>query len=81
MGFETRFITEQVHVSLLSDAATSAHPITDLAVNNPTSVSNHFSTITYAKGACVLRMTQHLLGNDTYVSGLRSYLQARYLMI
>nr|AEA76302.1 aminopeptidase 8 [Mamestra configurata] len=77
MGFETRFITEQVHVSLLSDATTSAHPLTDLGVNNPTSVSNHFSTITYAKGACVLRMTQHLLGNDTYVKGLRSYLQAR----
>ncbi|KAJ8727735.1 hypothetical protein PYW07_001854 [Mythimna separata] len=75
MGFDKRFIVEQVQVSLLSDATTSAHPLTDTSVNSPTTVSAHFSQITYGKGASVLRMTQHLLGNDTYVAGLRTYLK------
>nr|AAX39863.1 aminopeptidase N1 [Trichoplusia ni] len=77
LGFDTRFIVEQLHTSLLSDSGVNAHPLTDENVSSPTTVSAHFSTITYAKGASVLRMTQHLLGNSTFEKGLRSYLKAR----
>lgn len=62
---------------MLSDSVDSAHALTDTNVNNPTTVSAHFSTITYAKGAAVLRMTQYLLGEETYVKGLQNYLKAR----
>ncbi|KAJ8733131.1 hypothetical protein PYW08_001429 [Mythimna loreyi] len=74
-GFDTRFIVEQVQVSLLSDSIPSAHPLTDTSVSSPTTVSNHFSQITYGKGAAVLRMTQYLLGKDVYEAGLRKYLK------
>ncbi|KAJ2952360.1 hypothetical protein O0L34_g4645 [Tuta absoluta] len=77
MKYEKRFITEQLHVSMLQDSLDSAHPLTDRRVENPTAVSAHFSTITYAKGASVLRMTQHLLGEDTYLKALRAYLKDR----
>nr|AHA90590.1 aminopeptidase N [Achaea janata] len=76
LGYRTRFITEQLQVALLSDSEDSAHALTNPAVNTPTTVSAHFSTITYAKGAAVLKMTQYLLGEKTYRRGLQSYLQA-----
>ncbi|CAH0605717.1 unnamed protein product [Chrysodeixis includens] len=75
LGYDTRFIVEQLHTSLLSDSSANAHPLTDESVSSPSTVSAHFSTITYAKGASVLRMTQYLLGIETYEKGLRKYLE------
>ncbi|XP_075971875.1 membrane alanyl aminopeptidase-like [Anticarsia gemmatalis] len=74
MGYATRFIVEQEQTALLSDSFQSAHALTDPSVNDPTTVSAHFSTITYAKGAAVLRMTQHLLSDTTYRKALQNYL-------
>nr|AAF37560.1 aminopeptidase 3 [Helicoverpa punctigera] len=75
MGLATRFINEQVHASLLSDSSISAHPLTNPGVGSPASVSAMFSTITYNKGAAVIRMTEHLLGFEVHRAGLRTYLQ------
>lgn len=77
LGFDIRFIDEQIHVAMFADSIDSAHALTNPNVNSPTTVSNHFSTITYARGASVLRMTQYLLGKDTYDKGLRFYLDER----
>ncbi|CAH2105877.1 unnamed protein product [Euphydryas editha] len=77
LGYDIRFIVEQLQTSMLSDSVDSAHALTNPAVNSPSSVSAHFSTITYARGASVLRMTQHLLGEETFVKGLRKYLNNR----
>ncbi|XP_052740775.1 membrane alanyl aminopeptidase-like [Bicyclus anynana] len=76
-GYDIRFIPEQVHQAMMSDSVDSAVPMNNPAVNDPSSVSAHFSVITYARGASILRMTQHFLGNDTYTKGLRRYLKAR----
>nr|WHB18095.1 membrane alanyl aminopeptidase-like protein [Dioryctria abietella] len=77
MGFETRFIVEQMHVSLLADSVASAHPLTNPGVGSPAAVSAMFSTLTYNKGAAVIRMTEHLLGFDVHRQGLRNYLADR----
>nr|XP_026484279.1 membrane alanyl aminopeptidase-like [Vanessa tameamea] len=77
LGYDIRFIVEQVHSAMLPDSIDSAHALTNPDVNDPATVSAHFSVITYARGASVLRMTQHLLGEDTFVKGLRRYLDAR----
>lgn len=74
MGFDTRFITEQVHTSMLSDSANSPHALTNPGVGSPASVSAMFSTLTYNKGAAIIRMTEHLLGFDVHLQGLRNYL-------
>lgn len=78
MGFETRFITEQVHSALLADSAESAHPLTNPNVGSPQSVSAMFSTISYNKGAAIIRMTEHLLSTSVHTAGLRIYLNNGY---
>ncbi|CAK1599082.1 unnamed protein product [Parnassius mnemosyne] len=77
MGYDIRFIVEQLQSVMLSDSLDSAHALTNPAVNDPSSVSAHFSSITYARGASVIRMTQHLLGDSTFVKALRRYLKER----
>lgn len=77
MGFGTRFITEQVHTALLSDSANNPHPLTNPGVNSNAAVSAMFSTISYNKGAAVIRMTEHLLGSEVHRQGLRNYLRER----
>ncbi|XP_068631132.1 membrane alanyl aminopeptidase-like [Battus philenor] len=77
MGLGTRFITEQVHASLLSDSVDSSHPLNNPGIGSPASVRTMFSTISYNKGAAVIRMTEHLLGFDVHRQGLRNYLVDR----
>lgn len=78
MGFDTRFITEQVHTSLLADSAETAHPLTNPNIGSPSSIRTMFSTISYNKGAAVIRMTEHLLGSEVNIQGLRNLLVERY---
>lgn len=77
LGYEIRFVVEQVQVALFADSIDSVNALTNPSVFNPASVKNQFSAITYAKGASVLRMTQYLLGKATFEKGLRTYLQNR----
>ncbi|CAH0763600.1 unnamed protein product [Diatraea saccharalis] len=77
LGYGTRFIVEQFEQAMSADSVDTAHALTNLAVSDPTTVSAHFSSITYARGACILRMTEHLLSYETFVKGLRRYLQER----
>ncbi|RVE53192.1 hypothetical protein evm_002025 [Chilo suppressalis] len=77
LDYETRFVSEQFFQAMTADSVDSAHALTNPSVNSPSTVSAHFSAITYARGACILRMTQHLLSEATYVKGLRSYLNDR----
>lgn len=73
MGLETRFITEQIHTSLLSDSV-YAHALSNPGVGSPAEVSSMFSTVTYNKGAAIIRMTEHLLGFEIHRQGLQNYL-------
>nr|ADL38970.1 aminopeptidase N3 [Diatraea saccharalis] len=77
MGLATRFITEQIHTSLLSDSADFPHPLTNPGVGSPASVSAMFSTLSYNKGAAVIRMTEHLMGFQNHLHGLRRYISTR----
>lgn len=77
MGFDVRFITEQVHTSLLADSANNPHPLTASDLNTNPAVRTMFSTISYNKGASIIRMTEHLLGSDVHLQGLRNYLRGR----
>ncbi|GBP46443.1 Membrane alanyl aminopeptidase [Eumeta japonica] len=81
MGFETRFIPEQVHTSLLSDSVITAHPLTNPGIGSPSAISNMFSTISYNKGAAIIRMTEHLLGFEVHRRGLHRYLETRFFNV
>lgn len=74
MGFEIRFIIEQVHTALLADSANYPHPLSHSGIGSPSSVSSMFSTLSYNKGASIIRQTEHLLSYDVHRQGLREYL-------
>lgn len=78
MAFETRFITEQVHTALLADSADNPHPLTNPGVGSPGAVWAMFSTLSYNKGAAIIRQTEHFLGTEVHTEGLRNYLEQRY---
>nr|AEO12696.1 aminopeptidase N3a [Ostrinia nubilalis] len=77
MGLSTRFINEQVHTSLLSDSSNNPQPLTNPGIGSPSSVSSMFSTISYNKGAAIIRQTEHLMGFDVHREGLRRFLVER----
>lgn len=78
MGFDARFINEQMHTALLADSANNPHPLNNPAMpGDPVGIRTMFSTISYNKGAAIIRMTEHLLGFNVNREGLRNYLVER----
>ncbi|KOB70212.1 Uncharacterized protein OBRU01_15690 [Operophtera brumata] len=70
-----QFVVDYVHSALNWDAAAGATPMNWTSVIDNDSVSAHFSTTSYAKGASVLRMLEHFVGERTFRNALRYYLR------
>ena len=51
---ESQFLTSDLHRVMDLDATVNSHPIVQ-AVENPDQITEIFDTITYSKGASVLR--------------------------
>ena len=56
------------------DALNSTHPVAPDQVRNIRQAIQRFDAITYQKGARVLRMLERYLGEDTFRTGVRTYL-------
>nr|DBA32004.1 TPA: hypothetical protein GDO54_007756 [Pyxicephalus adspersus] len=67
-----------VHRVMAVDALASSHPLTsnEEEVNSPAEISELFDSISYSKGASVIRMLSSFLTEELFVKGLASYLQA-----
>ncbi|KAL0882635.1 hypothetical protein ABMA27_001070 [Loxostege sticticalis] len=76
-GFGIRFTTEQVHTVMLTDSADNPHPLTNPGVASPSEIRSMFSTLSYNKGASIMRQTEHLLGKSVQRNGFRRYLRER----
>ncbi|XP_023669966.2 aminopeptidase N-like [Paramormyrops kingsleyae] len=65
-----------VHKALAFDSLASSHPLSSKAesINKPEEISQMFNTISYSKGAAVLRMLSAFLTESVFVKGLRTYL-------
>jgi aminopeptidase N len=61
--------------ALSEDARRTTHPI-QTPVENDVRAMDVFDSITYAKGAAVLRMLEGYLGDDAFRAGVRSYVRA-----
>uniref|UniRef100_K3W557 Aminopeptidase n=1 Tax=Globisporangium ultimum (strain ATCC 200006 / CBS 805.95 / DAOM BR144) TaxID=431595 RepID=K3W557_GLOUD len=59
--------------ALVKDAMTSSHPI-EVVVNHPHEADEIFDTISYDKGASVVRMLSEFLGRDQFYQGVHEYL-------
>ena len=68
------FIMDDCQAGLKLDSLRSSHPI-EVPVRNPAEITQIFDSISYSKGASVIRMLVDFLGEGTFQKGLRSYLQ------
>lgn len=68
------FISDEHNEALELDRLSSSHPITN-SVTKATQINEIFDTITYSKGACIIRMLVNYLGEDDFKTGLRDYLK------
>jgi aminopeptidase N len=66
------FVIEQHQTALAYDHRPK-HPLT-ASVNTPKEIIEIFDTITYSKGASILRMLKHSLDDDIFRSSLSLYL-------
>ena len=64
------------HNAFLVDALEESRPIS-VPVENPSEIGALFDTITYDKGAAVLRMLEDFLGAETFRRGLHVYLETK----
>lgn len=72
--FWTRFVMHDHANALQLDSLDNTHPI-EVDVHHPDQISEIFDAISYDKGASVLRMLQHYIGEDVFRDGLRYYLK------
>lgn len=67
------FVADILAPALELDALDSSHPI-EVEVGHPSEVSEIFDSITYNKGASIIRMLHAFIGTENFQSGLRHYL-------
>ncbi|XP_029289080.1 aminopeptidase N-like [Cottoperca gobio] len=70
-------ILDDVHRVFAVDALTSSHPLSSKedSIILPGQISEQFDTISYSKGAAVLRMVSDFLSEPVFVQGLSTYLK------
>ena len=62
---ESQFLTNDLHRVMDLDSTINSHPIVQ-EVNHPDQITEIFDTISYAKGASVLRMLEQFMGPEEF---------------
>ena len=70
----TEFILDDCQAGLSLDGLRSSHPI-EVPVKNPSEITQIFDSISYSKGASIIRMLVKFLGEEVFQLGMRSYLK------
>lgn len=70
-----QFILDKMQPALTLDALASSHPIS-VPVKDPSEIEAIFDTISYSKGASVLKMLEGFLCEDVLRNGLSDYLNS-----
>lgn len=79
-GLEQQFVVEQLQAVFAVDSLESSHALSR-EVNSPDEIAERFGSISYNKGASIIRMFEHTLGRDTFIAALRKYLKTKYVII
>ncbi|CAH0714298.1 unnamed protein product, partial [Brenthis ino] len=69
-----QFLTKTLHSVLVTDAKLSSHPIVQ-TVETPDQITAIFDSISYNKGASVLRMLEGFIGDENFRKGVSDYLK------
>lgn len=70
----TQFSVDEQQQALKLDALEHTHPV-EVTVKHPDEIRTIFDAISYSKGASVIHMLYHYLGEKDFQKGLRSYLK------
>nr|ADI48182.1 membrane alanyl aminopeptidase 2 [Chrysomela tremula] len=75
VGYEMneQFVIEQQQTAFLVDASTSSDSLTSKAAT-PSEISSKFGSISYNKGASIIRMLASFMGSDNFTNSLKQYL-------
>ncbi|XP_028894176.1 glutamyl aminopeptidase isoform X3 [Zeugodacus cucurbitae] len=68
-----QFIVSDLHNVLELDATLASHPIVQ-TVESPAQITELFDSITYSKGASVIRMLEDLVGGEKFRNATKNYL-------
>merc|ERR550534_2568521 len=74
MDIMDQFVTADLHPTLVADSLTSSHPIS-VEVSHPSQIAELFDSISYGKGASVIRMMDSFLTRAKFQEGLENYLK------
>lgn len=69
----TQFVTDMHTGALELDCLQNSHPI-EVEVGHPYEIDEIFDEISYAKGASVIRMLHHYIGDEDFRKGMNLYL-------
>ncbi|XP_055526034.1 glutamyl aminopeptidase isoform X4 [Wyeomyia smithii] len=72
-GIMEQFTIDNLHGVLTLDATIGSHPIV-VKVETPNQITEIFDTITYSKGASVIRMLEDFVGETVFKAGVTAYL-------
>ena len=67
------FSISHIHPALLADSQQSTHPLVN-TVLTPNQITAMFDTISYRKGAAILNTIESIIGENSFQSCLRKYL-------
>ncbi|CAG9772621.1 unnamed protein product [Ceutorhynchus assimilis] len=68
------FLPSEIERAMAFDSLESSRPIS-FEVHNSRQIRQTFDEISYAKGACIIRMMNHFLGEETFKNGLIKFLE------
>ncbi len=69
-----QFISIEASMAFQLDSLKNTHPI-EVAVGHPAEINEIFDTVSYSKGASVLRMLWQYLGEEDFQKGIQHYLK------
>lgn len=75
-GLDQQFVVEQLQTVFEADSLEDSQALTH-EVNTPDEIGDRFGSISYNKGASVIRMVEHTLSHNTFIAALRNYLKTK----
>jgi puromycin-sensitive aminopeptidase len=70
----TEFASSNLSYAMDLDSLASTHPI-QVEVDDPRGLDEIFDAVSYAKGASIINMLHHYIGDDAFRQGLQNYLK------
>lgn len=74
---DKQFVVDQMHLIFNTDANFGVAKLTDPTVSSPSEIGSMFSSITYVKGASIVRQIRTAMGEEKFLKSLQNYLSEK----